>query len=85
MGRLAAAGERFDAVLLDPPRAGGFEAVRMLGSLAPSRVVYVSCDPATLARDLEVLAEEGFRLERAVPIDMFPQTSHLETVALLAR
>jgi 23S rRNA (uracil1939-C5)-methyltransferase len=85
MGRLAAEGERFDAVLLDPPRAGGFEAVRMLGSLAPSRVVYVSCDPATLARDLEVLAEEGFRLERAVPIDMFPQTSHLETVALLAR
>ena len=77
---------RFDLVLLDPPRAGAAEALRYLGSLGPERIVYVSCDPATLARDLASLCGgSGYRLIEATPLDMFPQTGHLETVALLTR
>jgi 23S rRNA (uracil1939-C5)-methyltransferase len=70
-------------VLLDPPRAGAAEAVSHLLEIRPKRVVYVSCDPATLARDIKVLQQGGYRLESAVPLDMFPQTAHVETVASL--
>ena len=75
---------RPDAVVLDPPRAGCQpQALTGLIALAPPRVAYVSCDAETLARDLKVLCEGGFDLDRVVPIDMFPQTHHVECVALL--
>lgn len=76
----------FDLVLLDPPRAGAADVARELGQLGAQRIVYVSCDPATLARDLgHLCGVAGYRLIEATPLDMFPQTGHLETVALLTR
>lgn len=75
-----------DVVLLDPPRAGAGEATaRRIAELEPRRVVYVSCDPSTLARDLRVLVDAGYRLESADVFDLFPQTYHVETVAVLDR
>ena len=77
-------GLRPDAVVLDPPRSGCQPAALSgLIYLAPQRVAYVSCDPETLARDLKVLCNGGYVLDRVVPIDMFPQTHHVECVALL--
>jgi 23S rRNA (uracil1939-C5)-methyltransferase len=74
-----------DYVLLDPPRAGlGVEAALALARLAPRRVVYVSCDPSTLARDLRALVDAGYALESVEAYDLFPQTFHVETVARLA-
>jgi len=74
-----------EAVLLDPPRTGAADAVRALASLGPPRVVYVSCDAPTLARDGRILAQAGYRLVRAVPLDLFPQTAHFEVVATFTR
>ena len=74
-----------DAVVLDPPRSGCHEdALEALLGLAPARVVYVSCDPQSLARDLAILVEGGYRLESVEPIDMFPHTHHVECVATLS-
>ncbi|WP_434558222.1 23S rRNA (uracil(1939)-C(5))-methyltransferase RlmD [Pseudomonas sp. Z4-20] len=75
-------GEGFSAVLLDPPRDGAFEVVRKLASLGAGRLVYVSCNPATLARDTVELIKQGYRLKRAGILDMFPQTAHVEAMAL---
>lgn len=75
----------FAAVLLDPPRDGAFEMVRQMTTLGARRVVYVSCNPATLARDAAELVRQGFRLERAGVLDMFPQTAHVEAMALFER
>lgn len=73
-----------DFILLDPPRAGiGARMVRRLGQLRPPRLVIVSCDPATLARDLAGLVGAGYKIERLTLVDLFPQTYHLETVAHL--
>lgn len=83
--RLATAGEHFDLVVLDPPRTGARDIVAPLAALAPSRIVYVSCDPATLARDAAALAERGYRATRAQPLDLMPQTSHVEIVLELVR
>jgi 23S rRNA (uracil1939-C5)-methyltransferase len=70
-------------VLVDPPRSGlGRDVVQNLLHLFPSRLVYVSCDPATLARDAKALAEGGYQLEKVIPIDLFPQTYHIETLSL---
>jgi 23S rRNA (uracil1939-C5)-methyltransferase len=83
---LAEEGKTFDRVILDPPREGvDRKTMESLIRLNPSRIVYVSCDPATLSRDLKVLAEHGFRPGRIQPIDLFPQTHHLETVAEMIR
>ena len=82
--RLAGRGERFDLVVLDPPRSGA-EAVGEIARLAPRSVIYVSCDPPTLSRDLALLGEKGYRVVSSQPVDMFPQTYHLESVTLLKR
>src|SRR5262245_58808990 len=73
----------FDLVILDPPRAGARAAIPGILALRATRILYVSCDPATLARDLRELVAGGYRLARTVPIDVFPQTFHIETVSLL--
>jgi 23S rRNA (uracil1939-C5)-methyltransferase len=74
-----------DAVVLDPPRAGCHpDALQVLVRRSPRRVVYVSCEPETLARDLSLLVQGGFQVERLEPMDMFPQTHHVECVATLA-
>ena len=76
----------FDKVLLDPPREGAVEVVKRIGAAWPRRIVYVSCDPATLARDAGVLVHtKGFTLEAAGVINMFPHTAHIESVALFER
>ena len=73
-----------DAVVLDPPRAGCQPvALQSLVRLAPKRVAYVSCDAETLARDLKFLCQEAYVLEKVVPLDMFPQTHHVECIAFL--
>ncbi|AFU97871.1 23S rRNA (uracil(1939)-C(5))-methyltransferase RlmD [Simiduia agarivorans] len=77
--------DRIDGVLLDPPRAGAKEALVRVVALNPARIVYVSCDPATFARDATYLIQQGYRLARLQPHDMFPQTMHLETLALFVR
>jgi 23S rRNA (uracil1939-C5)-methyltransferase len=75
-----------DLVVLDPPRSGlGESVVRSLAALRAPRITYVSCDPATLARDLGGLLKAGYRIEQAHMLDLFPQTFHLETVLRLAR
>jgi 23S rRNA (uracil1939-C5)-methyltransferase len=74
-----------DLVVVDPPRAGlGREVASLLGKIHPSRITYVSCDPATLSRDLVALLESGYRLEKMRLVDLFPQTYHLESVSHLA-
>jgi 23S rRNA (uracil1939-C5)-methyltransferase len=75
----------FDAVLLDPPRDGALQVVRQMKALNAGRVLYVSCNPATLARDSAELQAQGYRLERAGILDMFPQTGHVEAMALFIR
>ncbi|HZR28631.1 MAG TPA: hypothetical protein VFA71_07610, partial [Terriglobales bacterium] len=75
-----------DFMVVDPPRAGlGAEVSRKLAALAPARVTYVSCDPATLARDLAVFQQSGYAIEQIHLLDLFPQTFHIETVVHLSR
>ena len=79
-------GGGFDKLLIDPPRDGAVEVVKALGEGGPRRIVYVSCDPATLARDAEVLVHvKGYRLAAAGVINMFPHTSHVESIALFEK
>ena len=78
--------QRWDRVLLDPARNGAAEVVGLMGSLGPERVAYVSCHPGTLARDAGLLVQEqGYHLEAAGIIDMFPQTAHVESIALFTK
>jgi 23S rRNA (uracil1939-C5)-methyltransferase len=74
-----------DFILLDPPRGGAAGAIAKIAALKPARISYVSCDPATLARDLRRLIDSGYEVERVTAIDLFPQTYHIETVAWLSR
>lgn len=77
-------GERPDVVVLDPPRKGcAPELIRTMADMAPSRIVYVSCDPATLARDLKLFRELGYAAGPITPVDLFPRTKHVETVTLM--
>ncbi len=83
---LAVLDEPIDLAVLDPPRAGaGKEVLQELARLGPHRVVYVSCDPATLARDVQYLQAGGYRLVEVQPVDLFPQTFHVESVSLWVR
>lgn len=84
MRKAAAAGNHADVVFLDPPRSGASEAfLEALATLAPRRVVYISCSPQTQVRDVAFLARRGYRLRVIQPVDMFPHTDHIETIALL--
>ena len=86
MPELVRQGSRPDVVVLDPPRAGCEQ--RVLDAIArvrPQRVVYVSCNPASLARDAAILRDKGFVVRKVQPVDMFPHTSHVETVCLMSR
>ncbi len=87
LGQLHYRHERIDIALVDPPRAGCHpKALQALQTLGPRNICYVSCDPSTLARDIATLCANGrYRLVAAQPVDMFPQTYHIECVALLAR
>lgn len=86
MASLAAEKKRADVVLLDPPRAGcDKKFLTSLVKLAPKRVVYVSCNPETLARDARYLAKNGYKMTKLTPVDMFPFTTHVECVAVLTR
>ncbi len=82
---LAKKGEQFDCVLIDPPRQGVPGLARCLARMTTKRLVYVSCDPATLCRDLADLTGEGFTIRKIQPVDMFPQTHHIETVVFLEK
>jgi 23S rRNA (uracil1939-C5)-methyltransferase len=78
--------QKFDKILLDPPRAGAIEIVRDIGRFEASKIVYISCDPATLSRDAKILVDEhGYKLTHAGVIDMFPQTGHVESIAVFER
>lgn len=84
--KLIDSGDRPDVVILDPPRKGSDEkTLSAILEAMPERIVYVSCNPATLARDLKMLADKYYRLTKVVPVDMFPHTNHVECVALLTR
>ena len=82
----AAKGLRPDVICVDPPRKGlSPEVIEAAASMAPQRIVYVSCDPATLARDVKHFAEHGYAPQWAAPVDMFPGTAHVECVVLLLK
>ena len=82
----AAAGEKADVIFMDPPREGSTpEFLASVARMAPKRVVYVSCNPVTLARDLATLTKLGYKAEGFTPVDMFPHTEHIETVVLLSK
>ncbi|WP_048600840.1 23S rRNA (uracil(1939)-C(5))-methyltransferase RlmD [Rubeoparvulum massiliense] len=79
-------GNHADVVVVDPPRKGCDEALlEALATMQPPRIVYVSCNPSTLARDARYLVEHGYKLEKVQPVDMFPQTYHVENVVLMSR
>jgi 23S rRNA (uracil1939-C5)-methyltransferase len=83
---LPAIHDRVDAAVVDPPRAGcGPQVIRALIEKQIDRLVYVSCDPATLARDIRILIDHGYQLIEVQPVDMFPHTYHIESIALLLR
>ena len=75
----------YDAMLLDPPRTGALEILQQMANSLPARILYVSCNPATLARDAGFLKEQGYRLERFSVMDMFPQTTHVESMGLFVK
>ena len=77
--------QKFSKVLLDPARAGAFSCMTFIVKLKPSHIVYVSCDPVTLARDSQLLLDNGYQLDKLGLLDMFPQTRHMESMALFVR
>ena len=86
MTEIAQGGGKADLVFMDPPRGGASrQFLTSLLRLAPPRIVYISCEPSTLARDTYFLMKGGYRIRRVRPVDMFPHTQHVETVALMER
>ena len=86
MQELAENGERFDVVFMDPPRSGSSKKfIESLAVASPERVVYISCNPETLARDLQMIIKKGYKVKKICPVDMFPHTNHIECVALLTQ
>ena len=86
MQALAKDGQNFDVIILDPPRAGSTPTfLKATAQLAQKKIVYVSCNVVTQARDLKVLLDSGFAIERVTPVDMFPHTKHVESVVVLSR
>lgn len=86
MQELAENGERFDVVFMDPPRSGSSKKfIDSLAVAAPEKVVYISCNPETLARDLQLITKKGYKVRKICPVDMFPHTNHIECVTLLTR
>ncbi len=86
MTEAAKAGDRADVVFMDPPRAGSdLPFLRALTTLAPQKIVYISCNVETQARDLGFLVKNGYRVEKIQPVDMFPHTGHVESVVLITR
>ena len=86
MVKTARKGENFDVVIMDPPRAGAsLEFLKCLVELSPQKIVYVSCNPETLARDLLFLTRKGYKVKKIQPVDMFPHTEHVEIVCLITK
>lgn len=86
MQELAENGERFDVIFMDPPRSGSSKKfIESLAVAAPKRVVYISCNPETLARDLQLMTKKGYKVKKICPVDMFPHTNHIETVVQLSQ
>ncbi len=86
MVKLANENKKMDLVIMDPPRSGSDEKfLSSLIKLSPKKVIYVSCNPVTLKRDLKYLTKNGYKVKEIQPVDMFPQTAHVECVALLQR
>ncbi len=84
-GQLTKENKQYDIIILDPPRQGIPGLTPLLASLTDKKILYISCDPATLCRDLADLCNHGFKLKEVQPVDMFPQTHHIETVAVLEK
>ncbi|MCG8317816.1 MAG: 23S rRNA (uracil(1939)-C(5))-methyltransferase, partial [Pseudomonadales bacterium] len=74
--------KNFNKILIDPPRSGALEIVQKMTVFKPERIVYVSCNPATLARDAGELVQQGYKLIKAGVMDMFPHTTHVESIAV---
>ena len=86
MEKMAAQGARADVLFMDPPRSGSTEAfMRSTAKLGPERIVYISCNPETLGRDLKVFRRLGYQAGEVWPVDMFPWTESCEAVCLLTR
>ncbi|MCD7823689.1 MAG: 23S rRNA (uracil(1939)-C(5))-methyltransferase RlmD [Oscillospiraceae bacterium] len=84
--KLIQRGEKPDVIIVDPPRRGcDAETLSAIGKMSPKKLVYISCNPATCARDLAILAKSGYELQKFKPFDMFPRTAHVETVALMVK
>ena len=84
--RFAEAGTQPDVIVIDPPRKGvSEEVIEAMAKMDPERIVYVSCDPATLARDVKRLQEKGYRAQKAHAFDLFPRCAHVESVVLLTK
>ncbi|NOQ45952.1 MAG: methyltransferase domain-containing protein [Desulfobulbaceae bacterium] len=85
LGKFNKTGKKFDTILVDPPRQGIGRAGNLLPRLSAEQIIYISCDPATLARDLVGISANGYHVSTIIPVDMFPQTHHIESVALLEK
>ena len=82
----AAAGKKYDVVFMDPPRSGSTEAfMSAVCKMSPAKIVYISCGPESLARDLKYLTKKGYKAVECQPVDMFGWTGHVETVVLMSK